>query len=113
MIYIILEENNTEKRYKIGITKRRSSDRLKEIQTGNSNYLEVIFTYETKWSSKIERIIHSNYKNNRINGEWFSLTEDDLINIKRLMIKLDSDLTLLESNNTYIQEKLNKKEWQV
>jgi hypothetical protein len=40
-------------------------------------------TIELKYIAEenVENIIHKEYKNNRIRGEWFKLTEDELINI--------------------------------
>ena len=44
-IYLIM---NTNFEYKIGMTKKSVSDRVKQLQTGNSGELKIISYYEVK-----------------------------------------------------------------
>ena len=53
--------------------------RLKNIQTGNGNRLELLFylPYECEADAfMIERTLHYFYRNKRIGGEWFDILND-------------------------------------
>lgn len=48
-------------------------ERLKGFQTGNP-YIELVKTIEGNYES----YLHQKYKDKRVTGEWFKLTEDDI-----------------------------------
>lgn len=65
--------------YKIGYSKRsRLNERVKALQTGNANDLEVVFIYETKYGKKLEQTLHRLYYKSNLKSEWFALTEEQL-----------------------------------
>jgi len=97
-IYLINQENTNL--YKIGITKKDPLKRLKELQTGNGNNLLLIKTFKTKNDFKLESALHAFYKMNKINSEWFELTQEQVD-------KFDSTCLLYESNITYLKEANN------
>ena len=91
--------------YKIGYTRRESKKRLKELKTANSNDLEVLFEFESKWASKIEANLHRKYKSNKIDGEWFNLTEQDVNDFLKECRKQHENFEMLNTENTYILER--------
>ena len=57
-------------------------DRLRELQTGSSSLLQLIF-YEFVDSSEVrdlEKILHHESNHLRVRGEWFNLTESQARN---------------------------------
>ena len=61
-IYLIAELNSNPIKYKLGKTKREVSQRLKEHQTGASNELVIIATYESEFYHKIEALLKRQYQ---------------------------------------------------
>lgn len=77
-IYLIAELNSQTPRYKLGVTKRKVSARLKEHQTGASNELLEIAHFESEYYHKIEALLKRDYKPYGADGgtEWFELPDD-------------------------------------
>lgn len=71
--YIILDESSLY--YKIGKSKNPRK-RLKTLSTGNPNMKLITIINEN-----IETSLHRKYKSNLISGEWFSLQNQDIIDI--------------------------------
>lgn len=57
--------------YKIGKTNRKINNRLKEINTLNPSQLKVLFIFESKNYSVLEKTLHRIYESKKISGEWF------------------------------------------
>jgi len=79
-IYLIM---NTNFEYKIGMTKKSVSDRVKQLQTGNSGELKIISYYEVKNYDKVEKSLHNFFSYKRIRGEWFNLNEEEILNFEK------------------------------
>jgi hypothetical protein len=58
----------------------RIRKRLSELQTGNPSKLKLMGWIETLSDTKSEKMLHRKYKNFIINGEWFSITQDHVLN---------------------------------
>ncbi|MGK7895883.1 MAG: GIY-YIG nuclease family protein [Xenococcus sp. (in: cyanobacteria)] len=58
-IYFIYDFSN--KQTKIGKTSKHPAYRVKELQTGNSNQLELLYFYETDRMSQEETMLHNQY----------------------------------------------------
>lgn len=50
-------------------------DRLRELQTGNRNILEVLYVKRVKDAIKAENSLHAIFVQWRTRGEWFELTD--------------------------------------
>ena len=74
--YIIIDHNSGN--YKIGCTSN-IKNRLMAVQLGNSSFLEVVGWL--RGGKETESKLHDIFKDNRINGEWFSLSGKDIHNI--------------------------------
>ena len=66
--------------YKIGITTRTIEKRLRELQTGNSEKIEVVKFYKTEHYFALESWLHRKFGVKRLEGEWFELTSEDIKN---------------------------------
>jgi hypothetical protein len=61
--------------YKIGITDRAIGDRLKELQTGSPQKLELVDSLSTENCAHIERYLHQKWDAHRQRGEWFEFKD--------------------------------------
>lgn len=105
-IYLLRSTNsNNTYIYKIGITKRSVSKRLKEFKTGNSTTIETIHIFETdKFLFSIEKALHNMYNHLNISGEWFALTDLEVNSFIDNCNKLKANFQILSETST-----LNKK----
>lgn len=103
-IYLISSEINNDILYKIGITKRDVSKRLRELKTGNAATLSVVNVFESKWAFKIETNLHHRFRSKNISGskEWFKLTETDIKEFTDSCRLIHDNLEFLSLNNTWI-----------
>ena len=69
-IYVIQEE--VSKAFKIGISKNPQV-RLKQLQTGNSSKLSLIYTTKAESRFKDELELHKLFEEYKLQGEWFQL----------------------------------------
>lgn len=67
--------------YKIGRSYSVSS-RVTTLQAGNPYPLVVVYTIPSRNAAKLESSLHKRFKNQRLEGEWFLLSKDDLNIIK-------------------------------
>lgn len=104
-VYIISSEINGKKLYKIGYTRRNILERIKEFKTGNASNFEIVDSYRSKWGTKIEKTLHFYFKKNKINGEWFDLTQGQLSNFKKICESTHNNFELLDKYNTYVIDK--------
>jgi len=99
-IYLILNEDNDH--IKIGISKN-ATKRVKQLQTGSSSKLTLLYEREVEHASKVERNLHQYYKDYRVHGEWFELPDDiytaidNKIGVYETMFK-----TLVSHNNPFV-----------
>ena len=83
-IYLIRSDDNL---YKIG----RTFDpvkRLKQLQTGSGKKLSLVYTLSVKNGVAAERHIHAIFSGQRIQGEWFRFTDNDMILVKKIFKQL-------------------------
>jgi hypothetical protein len=101
-IYLINEQGSDN--YKIGMTKSNEAKRKKSLQTGNSSILETIYTFKTEYPFRIETMLHNALANKRGNGEWFELTEEEVLNFIPLCEKKEKQLKFLMENNHFFKK---------
>lgn len=99
-IYLIKESDDSN-RYKIGMTKKAVTKRKKELQTGNSNELQTILTYETETPYKLEQMLHFYYKEYNVINEWFELTDEQVNEFKDICDKKQNIINTLKENNFF------------
>jgi hypothetical protein len=101
-VYLISSETNGSKIYKIGITRRKVTERLKEFRTGNASILTIENVYTSPYGSKIESYFHGMYKSKNVGGEWFNLNQNDIDNFITNCKKIDDNFNFLEKNKTFL-----------
>jgi len=100
-VYLISCGEDGNKKYKIGYTRKPINERIKQLKTGNHNDLVVEQIFDSKWGSKIEAILHRNYKYQKISGEWFDLSQNQ---VDRFLVdcqNLDKFFTDVTKNSTF------------
>ena len=70
---------------KIGITSNIRK-RIKNLQTGNPHKLKVLFTWYVENAEQLEIQLHKKFERKRKSGEWFDLTDDDVIIIRNVVM---------------------------
>lgn len=96
----LLAEWGTELRYKIGVTKNDVAKRVKQLKTGNSNDIKIINTYQSEHYRKIEGMLHRKFNHVREEGEWFTLTDEEVASFLGECKKAEDTLDFLYKNNS-------------
>ena len=95
-VYLIRNlENNT---YKIGITKNDPKKRVKQLQTGCSSPLDLLYTYETKYPYRLEKMLHTKFMLCKVEGEWYKLPKEDVTYFLNTCNNLQNTLNVLLNN---------------
>lgn len=63
--------------YKIGYTKKDPTKRLKELQTGNAEALELVFNLNNEWGKILEQTLHRSFKTRRCKIESSHIGEEE------------------------------------
>jgi len=102
VIYLI-HANNTDY-YKIGITSSKNlNNRVRNLQTGSSEQLIVLKTYNTNYASIIEKTLHREFSSKSVMGEWFNLNINDVLTFEERCGTIEKNINLLKNqNNDYI-----------
>ena len=105
-VYLMKVYENEEGNYlyKIGRTKRKVEERLKEFKTGNPN-IEFVTSFKSIWGTKIESYLHKIYKSKNVSGEWFLLTEENVNSFLSDCKKIHDGLEIINNDNTYINKR--------
>lgn len=105
IVYIIKIESDNK--YKIGYTKKKLSERIKNLQTGSPDNIIAISEFKTKYPTKLEKYLHRYYSDQRLEGEWFCLEESDIVKIKKQCLDFESNMDfLIESGNPFVLKKI-------
>ena len=103
IIYLLCTNFSGELHYKIGHTKNLAK-RIKQLSTGNID-ISVIYSFESKWATKIESAMHRKYDIYRIGGEWFKLKPEHIETFLHDCQSIHDSLDYLSKNNTYVIDK--------
>ncbi len=106
-VYLISSELNDMILYKIGMTRRDMSKRIKELKTGNAADLTTVNIFESKWASKIEASLKKRYRYSNISGEWFALSDDEVNDFLNTCKSIHDNFDFIHNNNTYIIGRLS------
>lgn len=106
-VYLLCSYVGEDKLYKIGYTRRRVEQRIKDFKTGNCSEIDIIEVFSSKWGTKIESQLHRRYKSEQknISGEWFYLTDNDVLSFKENCENIHNNIELMVNENTYYIEK--------
>jgi len=80
LLYIFKCKNN----YKIGITYNIKA-RIRNLQVGNPYLISEMYAFKVKHPKAIEALINDEFKNKKLLGEWFELSENDILTILNII----------------------------
>lgn len=95
-VYLIADYNNEV--YKIGVSRNCASKRMKQLQTGNSNELTLLYTHKTEYPYRLESILHNRFKFKQIHNEWFALDNEDIKNFDKICEEIDKTIQIMKDN---------------
>lgn len=105
--YIYLIRNNDNQTYKIGYTfKNNYDDRLKESQRGSSSLLDVLKFVHVKMVKKVVEMVKSLFKNKKLNGSWYKLEIQDLLDFENTC-KEQENIALKLLSNPFFNKNYN------
>lgn len=84
--------------YKIGITRGKIENRIKQLQTGSSGGIYLVNYHKTKYPFFIEKNFHMKYYPNHVIGEWFELSPEEVLNFKEDCQFFENNAKILEEN---------------
>ena len=93
---------NDSESYKVGVTKNINR-RIKTLQTGNKNKINLIYKFETNTPYKLEKILHKHYfsyKAERL-GEWFDLPDNEVFNFLTKCGAIQKMIDFMSKNNFF------------
>lgn len=89
-------------KYKIGFTRNDPEKRIKQMKTGNFNGFNLIGQFKSKWGTKIESKLHKKHKQKKISGEWFNLTNEDVLTFELECQMWHNIFEDIEKNSTWV-----------
>jgi hypothetical protein len=95
---------------KIGIS-RNATKRLSQLQTGCPYQIQLIKTYSSEFSTKIERVLHRSFRTKKVDsseyallGEWFNLEIDSILKFEEICSEIEKNIIYLKKeNNPFIK----------
>lgn len=90
--------------FKIGYTKNDPKLRIKQLQTGNKEEIELICSFKSEFGTRLEANLKRMYKQYNAKGEWFYLPEDIVKDFLSICEKHEHNLNMLYNSNSYIQD---------
>ena len=103
-IYLIECRDAEETYYKIGYTKNNVIKRLKQLQTGSSYELRIVYDFETEFGTKLESTLHRMNELKRVRNEWFNLSQTDVLEFWTNCEKIEKNFKILkDSNNVFFK----------
>ena len=102
IVYLLI---NFESNFcKIGITRGTTKKRIRSLQTGNAEKIEILREFKTPHFLRVEKLLHLKHANKRAEGEWFSLDNSDILNFEKdCQIAHDIIQNLIDSENPFIK----------
>lgn len=104
-VYIFSDTLN-EGVFKIGVTKGSLEKRIKKLQTGNPGEIFVCNSYQTDIPFFIEKHLHFRYDYKREHGEWFRLTDEEVLNFKKTCKEIEEMRESMKDNYFFKKMKL-------
>ena len=103
-VYLLLEvDKDGNERHKIGITRKSVDKRVKQLQTGNSNKIQCLHSFQTEHFFKVEGWLHKKYnvQKTETKNEWFTLTNEQVGSFINDCIEIEKKVVYLLENNPF------------
>lgn len=91
--------------FKIGVTSGKIEKRIRALQTGNAEKIDLVKSYKTDNYRNIETWLHHKFNEKRLEGEWFQLNETDINQFESLCEARDKNITLLKEENHFFKKR--------
>ncbi len=101
-VYLLKTEGSN---YKIG-TSKHPEKRLRQLQTGNQETLELVGSYESKFASLIETTLHRQFSHLKRSGEWFDLSLEHEVDFIEKCKKIEETFSFLNDNDNIFIKKI-------
>lgn len=102
IVYLILQIDGEGKElYKIGVTKNPIEVRLRCIQTGSPHKLTLQGSYQSPNYRRIESWLHRVYNSQKVKGEWFALTPQQVLSFEADCIEIEKTISMLLEFNPF------------
>lgn len=98
MKYVYLAKQESDNVYKIGCSKDPQK-RVKQLQTGSSDKIELVSKFRSKYAHKVEKTLHRLHNTENVSGEWFRMDMNANDFLKECA-KIDYNLGFIEENAT-------------
>lgn len=102
-VYVLSSFGN-DGTYKIGATRGEISNRIKELQTGNSDEIFEVKHHETNFPFFIERKLHKKFENRNVLNEWYELPKEDVDNFEKYCQEQEKLIEILKNNPFFAKE---------
>lgn len=89
---------------KIGRTKQKPENRMKQLQTGASDVLSLVHSFRTSNMMLLERMLHKRYWQCRKKGEWFAMSDEEIAGFANACEKLERIIGILDGENYHIRK---------
>ena len=100
---VYLLANDEWSQFKIGISTKNIDSRLRSLKTGNGSEITLVKSFDTIHHRKVEKWMHNKHHSKRLVGEWFALSDDDIIKfISDCQKAHDTFECLIENGNPFI-----------
>lgn len=99
-IYLIRRTDKNA--YKIGKSKNPKK-RIKQLQTANDSILELLYEFSSNYPDKLERFLHLHFHIKKMEGEWFELSNEQVLNFLNTC-KEKEDLLVVLSDNYFFNK---------
>jgi hypothetical protein len=84
--------------YKIGVSVNPAK-RVKQLQTGSSENIQLIHAFTTDIPYKVETALHNFYSMNKINREWYDLPIEVHFDFLEICAKIEKNLKIVAENS--------------
>lgn len=98
-VYLLCDPSNDL--FKIGMTRHMTSQRVKQLQTGNGTELFIVHVYPCQYPNRMESILHKRFMHKKELNEWYRLDNDDVINFIDTCKQIDSIIELMKDNEFF------------
>jgi hypothetical protein len=100
---VYLLANDEWSQFKIGISTKDINSRLRSLKTGNGSEITLVKSFDTIYHRKVEKWMHNKHYSKRLVGEWFALSDNDIIEfISDCQKAHDTFQCLIENGNPFI-----------
>lgn len=93
--YVYILKVSSDGIYKIGVSKNVER-RVKQLQTGNAEPIEIIRTFLSDYPYKVESVLHRKFQREHVHGECYYLSEKDINSFEDYCSILETNFSIQE-----------------